>query len=464
MTSDFLKDRKTVAATALLGPRVYSTDLLTNHLTNADVEGSVREAARALKIKVLTKGTVVLNSSHLMDPLGAALVTRHPDILAGEGLLPAFRIGDPTFKVPPGDSLPSYEAVGLGEKDLTDHLHYLERHVSQVMPWEIADVGERYRQRLIAGLSADHSAIATFLLGARDGAEWRNKLINGFSDLEMSRDHHLQEFVAELPAELRDRVDAFCQATYHLVGTTVVNCETGTDLSPMSSFKAESLVLANRDSSAKSLSEEAIFLRAFMGHALELIQCVLAPTAVIDAMSFADVHKVSAALRQQGFQTKYDELLAAAVLAATSTDALTTMEAIDFGSVAAVSRDIAASFQEYLDGELGHYRPRELDLVTGDALRAGTDLGLDLVQMVPGVGSVVAFTKGGLNLAKTAGLSARTFALKDNELAFAAANERRRDEFLAVVGRLNISPNKRSQLIEAAAALADIYGIRTRRA
>ena len=464
MTSDFLKGRKAVAAASLRGPRVYSTDLLTNHLANTDVEGSVRDAARALKIKILTKGMVVLNSSHLMDPLGVALVARHPDVLAGEGLLPAFRVGDATFKVPPRENLPSYMAVGLGEAELADHLHYLERHVSQVMPWEIADVGERFRQRLIDGLSVDESAIVTFLLSARDGAEWRKKLISSFSDLEMARDRYLQEFVAELPGDIRDRVDAFCQATYHLVGTTVVNCETGTDLSPMSNFKAESLVLANRDSSAQSLSEEAIFLRAFRGHALELIQCVLAPAAVIDALSFQDIHRISAALRQTGFQAKYDELLETAVLAATSTDALATMEAIDFSSVAAVSREIAASFQDYLDGELGQYRPRELDLVGGDALRAGTDLGLDLVQAIPGVGSVVAFAKGGLNLAKTAGLSARTFALKDNALAFAAANERRRDDFLGVVGRLNVSANKRSQLIEAAAALADIYAIRTRRA
>jgi hypothetical protein len=463
--SDFLKSKKTVEAASLSGPRVYSTDLLANHLVLTDVDGSVREAARALKIKILTKGVVVLNSSHLMDPLGAALVARHPDLLTGDGLLPAFRVGDSTFKVPRAESLPSYEAVGLGEKELADHLSFLERHVSQVMPWEIADVGEQFRQRLIGGLSADKSAITTFLLGVQDGEQWRDKLIGSFADLEMGRDRHLQEFVAELPGQIRERVDAYCQATYHLVGTTVVNCETGTDLSAMSSFKAESLVLANRDSSAKALTEEAIFLRAFLGHALELIQCALTPTAVIDAMSFADVHKVSEALRERGFQAKYDELLAAAVKAATSTDAVATMEEIDFNLVAETSRDIARSFQDYLDNEVGKYRPAEIDLIAGDALRAGADLGLDLVQMVPGVGSAVAVVKGGLNFAKSAGLSARAFALNnDSERAYRAANERRQEEFRAVVHRLGVSDKKRSELIDAASALADIHHIRTRRA
>ncbi len=465
MPSNFLNDKKTVTASSLSGPRVYSTDLLANHLVLTDVDGSVREAARALKIKILTKGVVVLNSSHLMDPLGAALVVRNPDLLSGEGLLPAFRVGDTTFKVPLEESLPSYAAVGLGEKELADHLSFLERNVSQVMPWEIAGVGEQYRQRLIDGLSADKSAIATFLLSLREGERWRDGLIKGFADLEMGRDRHLQEFVAELPDGIRQRVDAYCQATYHLIGTTVVNCETGTDLSAMSGFKAESLVLANRDSSAKAITEEAIFLRAFLGHALELIQCSLTPTAVIDAMSFADVHKVSEALRARGFQAKYDELLAAAVKAATSTDAVATMEEIDFNLVATLSRDIARSFQEYLDNEVGKYRPAEVDLLAGDALRAGADLGLDLAQMIPGLGGVISLVKGGLNFAKSAGLSARGLALNsDSERAYRAANERRQEEFRAVVHRLGISEKKRSELIDAASALADIHHIRTRRA
>ena len=465
MPSDFLKGRKTVAAASLSGPRVYSTDLLANHLVPADVEGSVREAARALKIKILTKGMVVLNSSHLMDPLGAALVVRNPDLLSGGGLLPAFRVGDATFKVPLEENLPSYAAVGLGEKELADHLSFLERNVSQVMPWEIAGVGEQYRQRLIDGLSADKSAIATFLLGDRDGDEWRDRLIKGFADLEMGRDRHLQEFVAELPGNIRERVDAYCQATYHLVGTTVVNCETGTDLSAMSSFKAESLVLANRDSSANALTEEGIFLRAFLGHALELIQCSLTPTAVIDAMSFADVHKVSEALRERGFQAKYDELLASAVKAATSTDAVATLEEIDFNVVAGLSRDIARSFQEYLDNEFPKYRPAEVDLLAGDALRAGADVGLDLAQTIPGVGNAISIVKGGLNFAKSAGLAARGLALnRDSERAFHAASERRQEEFRRVVHRLGISDKKRSELMDAASALADIHHIRTRRA
>lgn len=152
MPSEFLKDRKKVAASSLSGPRVYSTDLLANHLILTDVDGSVREAARALKIKILTKGVVVLNSSHLMDPLGAALVARNPDLLSGEGLLPAFRVGDATFKVPLKENLPSYAAVGMGEKELADHQSFLERNVSQVMPWESRYASPHSRR-------ADHRAV-----------------------------------------------------------------------------------------------------------------------------------------------------------------------------------------------------------------------------------------------------------------------------------------------------------------
>jgi hypothetical protein len=47
--------------------------------------------ARALKIKIITKGLVTLNCAHLISPLGVHLLKVHPDLFDGEALLPAFR-------------------------------------------------------------------------------------------------------------------------------------------------------------------------------------------------------------------------------------------------------------------------------------------------------------------------------------------------------------------------------------
>jgi hypothetical protein len=60
-----------------------------------------------------------------------------------------------------------------------------------------------------------------------------------------------------------------------MVGTGVVRCEAGTDLSPLSDFKATDVLLASSDANPTQLSEEGIFLRAFMGHSLDTIQATM---------------------------------------------------------------------------------------------------------------------------------------------------------------------------------------------
>lgn len=462
MPTNFFEGRRTISANMLKGPRVYSTDLLAGNLSNFEAESAVTNAARALKIKILTKGTVVLNSTHFVDPLGTLLCMRHPDILTGDGILPAFRVGDSALKVP--TNLPDYEAFGLTENQIADHIGWLNARITQVMPWEIADVGERLRQRLIAGLSDDKSAIARFLLNAGDGLRWRDKIIGDFGAMEMDRDRYVQEYIEELPPSLRDKVAAFCQTSYHVIGTTVVNCEAGTDLSPMSRFKADSVLLANRDSELKELSEEAIFLHAFMGYALSQIQSLVLPLQVVDVMSFEEVHHLSRALRQQGFQAKYEKVLEAAICSAVAKDARETLEEIDFDALASVAREIAKEFQTYLDEELASYGTREYDLEKGGALEVAADIGLDALSGIPGPGNVISAAKTAINASKFLGMSARAFGLRDNEKAFAAASDRKRNEISTVIRELQVSRNKQAQLLDAVAALTDIYVIRARRA
>src|SRR3546814_1981568 len=74
----------------------------------------------------------------------------------------------------------------------------------------------------------------------------------------------------------------FAATCYHLVGTGVVRCEAGTDLHPLSAFRAVDGMLAGRDSSAEQLSETAIFIEAFMGFALDSIHAMAAPSQIID--------------------------------------------------------------------------------------------------------------------------------------------------------------------------------------
>src|SRR5262249_54377737 len=100
----------------------------------------------------------------------------------------------------------------------------------------------------------------------------------------------------------------FTTTCYHMVGTGVVQCETGTDLSPLSEFKAADVILAARDARAELLSEDAVFLEAFMGFALDTIQASVMPSAIIDSMSFTMTHQLSEAFGEQGLQKQYEEI------------------------------------------------------------------------------------------------------------------------------------------------------------
>jgi hypothetical protein len=77
MAAAFFTGRKIVKAEELAGPRVYSTDLIRTLFDPGDPANSRATSARALKIKIITKGLVTLNSAHLVSPLGVHLLDKH---------------------------------------------------------------------------------------------------------------------------------------------------------------------------------------------------------------------------------------------------------------------------------------------------------------------------------------------------------------------------------------------------
>jgi len=127
--STFFDARTVVKAEDLHLPRVYSTDLLPSLYDPSDPAASVRVTARALKIKIITKGLVTLNSAYLISRLGVDLLDRHPDLLAGEAILPVFRTDKSSF----ADLIPSTADPGLlriDEKRLQKHMSTLERLIT----------------------------------------------------------------------------------------------------------------------------------------------------------------------------------------------------------------------------------------------------------------------------------------------------------------------------------------------
>jgi len=65
--------------------------------------------------------------------------------------------------------------------------------------------------------------------------------------------------------------------------------QTGADLNPLSEFKAADVLLAGRDGRPEMLSDNALFLEAFMGFALDTIQASVLPTQMIDSITFGNI-------------------------------------------------------------------------------------------------------------------------------------------------------------------------------
>jgi hypothetical protein len=78
---NFLNQRCLVPASTLTGPRVYSTDLHASNFRPESVDDFVVITARALKTKMLTKGTVTVHMSHLLSLGGIHFLEAFPDAL-----------------------------------------------------------------------------------------------------------------------------------------------------------------------------------------------------------------------------------------------------------------------------------------------------------------------------------------------------------------------------------------------
>src|SRR3546814_16262178 len=117
-------------------------------------------------------------------------------------------------------------------------------------------------------------------------------------------------------------------------------------------------MLAGRDSSAEQLSETAIFIEAFMGFALDSIHAMAAPSQIIDSLDFATVHKLGDALRETGFQDKYDGIIRDYRNAAALPDGEEALHALEAEGIAEVAAGLARAFEETVLTEIIHSKTR----------------------------------------------------------------------------------------------------------
>jgi hypothetical protein len=189
---------------------------------------------------------------------------------------------------------------------------------------------------------------------------------------------------------------------------------------------------------------------------------MMLPTQIIDAMSFKDVHTISAALREQGFQDKYDAIVKKCAETLAVANPAEALDKLDAEALKEIAKQIAAEFQRYIDGEI--YRTKEHDMGVADGYRAGTDLAVDGLASIPLIGQIVSYAQMARDAGRVTKAGWSSYRTMNTPRALEAARARRETEIREAIKKLSAGDSKKSQLLDAVAALTDIYEIRVRRA
>lgn len=463
--SEFFKGRKVVEAKDLKGPRVYSTDLLPSLFDRSHAKDSILVTARALKIKIITKGLVTLNSTYLLSPLAIHLLDTHPDVFDGPAILPAFRIDRDSLDDLVPSVIQELEADGIDKNRLREHIARIGEQVKHVLPWDLGNVGEQYKALVVAGLRNPATAIARALVKkAGITTAEVEKIAHDIEGLDFRDSAYLRAYIATKPQPARELLDRFTTACYHMNGTGVVKCETGTDLNPLSEFKSADMVLAARDAEPELLSDESIFLEAFMGFALDTVQAAALPAQIIDALDFKTAHALSGKLRYSGFQDKYDEIVRHYLTSSGLEDAREALDTLDGGAIADVAQALAKEYQQAILDELPNYKTHIQSDAEDEVFRAGADIAHDAFAAIPILGDIVSYADIGKTALDGGRAAVELLGVREQSKAFAKARQRRTEEIEKAIADLKIDDKKRTSLLDAVALLSDVHGISIARA
>lgn len=453
---NFFDARQIVEPKSLIGPRVYSTDLFPSLYDSREPAESLATASRALKTKLITKGVVTLNSVYLMSPAAVALFESDHTLFDGDGIVPAFR-DDHTGLTQLADlNREALRTAGIEDSRIKEHQAKLEASLKRVMPWNLAENGELLRKILLGKLEDDASRISIELEKAGFSKTARNGLVEKIKSTDMSSSANVRGLMVVEPNAAERLLNAFLAASYHQVGAAVVNCEVGTDLSPLSTFKAADIVLSARSADGMlQLTEEAIFLDTFAATAMAAIQGFVAGDSIIDAIDFGTAHKLSAALREQGFQEEYDRAVQK-VLATTSFNAANADD-IDVDDITHSVEKLHQAFSNAITDELREYKTQTQRDAQQKIVAVGADLLRDVAGQVPGVSNLVSLFDAVQHGAQGVEAGWRMVTLRDAQQALVNGAQARKEKMNSAINTLYAGRSSKSKLLDGAAAMIDLY-------
>lgn len=451
--SSFFTGRDTIEAKTLHGSRIYSTDLHPSHFSAQGLAQTVEVGIRALKVKLLTKGVVTVHTSHLVSPGGVEILKRHPELIECRGLLPAFRNDKDSIDEYVVDQVASYARYGVAEADVAETVGLLNRQMTRVMPWHLGQVGENYRQRFLAGLADDNSMLSRKLAQAEGFLPaQRDLLMKDLSELDVHEDGALRRYLDQTPVAIRPLLKRYEQAVYHQIGTQVVNCETGTDLSPLSSFRVS-------DQLSDQLDPARVFLNDFFAIALEAIESEAMATSALDTLRFSELDRVSERLAEAGFRDQYDALVAMAIDAA-GASAVEALENLETDRICEIVHALDEHFEGAVYAELPHLRSRAEEKAVESVIGSGRSLAVSLAGLVPYIGNLVSGYEvfgSYRDFHRSSVRAARHVQSADPK---SMAIEEKKAEIKAAIEGFPLSGTSKTKLLDAAMYLLEIHRVK----
>ena len=189
--------------------------------------------------------------------------------------------------------------------------------------------------------------------------------------------------MSKAPTRWQTALRHYTHACYHLVGVKVVNCEAGLDLTSLSDMRMAEFL--QRDG---VLSDDEVCLRLLLEAAIEVINSTTFPESLIDNVSINDLGMVRDALRQEGFQAKYDQLLEE-FFSAMRRPRSAGLETVDVSHITSLAENLSKYFRSYLQTELLSYRTRSELEQRGSFLRTSVSTVKSVLGVVPGIGTIV---------------------------------------------------------------------------
>jgi hypothetical protein len=238
----------------------------------------------------------------------------------------------------------------------------------------------------------------------------------------------------------------FAAAAYHMVGTSVVNCETGLDVSELADRRFGAMMSSEVYDDATCLTDVNVFICCCFEMAMQAINETAFPAHIIDALPFDVIGKMRVRLHEQGFQEAYDEVISTfATLLQQSR--MEDIEGWEPESTVELVAKLSQHFKAYFNEELPGYRKAIQERRTRDAIRAGAATIKSSGAAVPAISEVLSIIDAvgfGAEAVRAAG---DAYSFLDHNTADQAARKERDDRIDAALKA--ISPKNEAKVLTA---------------